>query len=402
MKIATAATAKLDTAPAALELRQELEQQLGPAVAPDLILFFAATRAHARSMGAVLETFQETWEETAVLGTTGSSLLHARASEHFRPTITAIAAVLPGAGIVPFRMKLEDFEQSPVGVERWEGLFEAIPDPSVVILLADPFTTPTAELLETLNRVAPGVPAVGALASGARRPGGHVLALNHALHRSGVVGVAIAGDLRADVVISQGYRPVGQVFRVTRAEGNQLLELNGAPALEALERMVASLPHEEQVLLKRGLMLGEAIDGPSAGLGRGDFLIRPVVGLDHEEGAIALAGLVDEGQSIRFQVWDNTLDQDLEMLLLPQLADTHASGGLIFGSWPHRRTSADEALSAGGVERALGYSLPLTGFRSAGEIGPARGLNYLHTHTATLALLRPAKVHSEPRHHPVE
>jgi small ligand-binding sensory domain FIST len=401
MRVATAATAQLDTAQAALELRQELEHQLGPGVAPDLILFFA-TRVHTRSMGAVLETFQESWEETAVLGATGASLLHARASERFRPTITAIAAVLPGAGIVPFRMKLEDFEQSPVGVERWEGLFEAIPDPSVLILLADPFTTPTAEILETLNRVAPGVPAVGALASGARRPGGHVLALNHALHRSGIVGVAIAGDLRADVVISQGYRPVGQVFRVTRAEGNQLLELNGAPAIEALERMVASLPREEQVLLKRGLMLGEAIEGPSAGLGRGDFLIRPVVGLDHEEGAIALAGLVDEGQSIRFQVWDNTLDQDLEMLLLPQLADTHAAGGLIFGSWPGKRIATDETLSAEGVERALGYSLPLTGFRSAGEIGPARGLNYLHTHTATLALLRPAKVHSEPRHNPVE
>ena len=288
-------------------------------------------------------------------------------------------------------MKLEDFEQSPVGVERWEGLFEAIPDPSVIILLADPFTTPTAEILETLNRVAPGVPAVGALASGARRPGGHVLALNHALHRSGMVGVAIAGDLRADLIISQGYRPVGQVFRVTRAEGNVLLELSGVPALEALERMVATLTREEQALLKRGLMLGEAIDDPAGSLGRGNFLIRPVVGLDHEEGAISLAGLVDEGQTIRFQVWDNTLQQDLEMVLLPQLADSPAQGGLVFGSWPGRRVSPDEALSVGLIHRTLGYPLPLAGFRSAGEIGPIHGQNYLHTHTATLALLRPSK-----------
>jgi small ligand-binding sensory domain FIST len=131
-------------------------------------------------------------------------------------------------------------------------------------------------------------------------------------------------------------------------------------------------------------------------------LIRPVVGLDHEEGTIALAGLVDEGQSIRFQVWDNTLEQDLEMLLLPQLADTRAAGGLIFGGWPGKRVSAEEGLSAEAVERALGYSLPLTGFRSAGEIGPARGLNYLHTHTATLALLRPAKVHPETPRDAVE
>jgi small ligand-binding sensory domain FIST len=401
MTFASAVSAQVDTARAALELRHDLERQLGPGVAPDLILFFA-TRVHTRTLGAVLETFQETWEETAVLGSTGATLLHARASERFRPTMTAIAARLPGAGIVPFRMKLEDFEQSPVGVERWEGLFEAVPDPALLILLADPFTTPSAEILETLNQVAPGVPAVGALASGARRPGGHLLALNHALHRSGIVGVAIAGDLRADVIISQGYRPVGQPFRVTRAEGNVLLELNGAPALEALERMVATLTHEEQGMLKRGLMLGEAIDDPADAMGRGDFLIRPVVGLDHEEGGISLAGLVDEGQTIRFQVWDNTLEQDLQMMLLPQLADTRAAGGLLFGGWPSRRAAPDDGLTAVGVERALGYSLPLAGFRSAGEIGPLRGQNYLHTHTATLALLRPAKVHPEAGPNAVE
>jgi small ligand-binding sensory domain FIST len=401
MTFATAVTAQVDTARAAQELCQEIEHQLGPGVAPDLVLFFA-TRVHTRTLGAVLEVFQESWEEAAILGSTGASLLHARASDRFRPTLTALAARLPGAGIVPFRMKLEDFEQSPVGVERWEGLFEAIPDPALLVLLADPFTTPTAEILETLNQIAPGVPAVGALASGARRPGGHLLALNHALHRSGIVGVAIAGDLRADVIISQGYRPVGQVFRVTRAEGNVLLELNGAPALEALERMVATLSHEEQGLLKRGLMLGEAIDDPADGMGRGDFLIRPVVGLDHEDGGISLAGLVDEGQAIRFQVWDNTLDQDLQMMLLPQLADTRAAGGLIFGGWPGRRSSPDEGLTAAAVETALGYPLPLTGFRSAGEIGPIRGQNYLHAHTATLALLRPAKVRPDPGRNTVE
>jgi small ligand-binding sensory domain FIST len=149
-------------------------------------------------------------------------------------------------------------------------------------------------------------------------------------------------------------------------------------------------------------MLGEVVGDPAGILGRGSFLIRAVVGLDHEEGAISLAGLVDEGQTIRFQVWDNTLQQDLDMLLLPQVADTPAAGGLVFGGGPGRRIAPEESFSAETVQRTLGYPVPLAGFRSAGEIAPMLGDNYLHTHTATVALLRPVKGRAEPRPHAVE
>jgi small ligand-binding sensory domain FIST len=287
-------------------------------------------------------------------------------------------------------MSLDDFERPPVCLEKWQGLLEASSDPNLLILIADPFTSPTAEILESLEMVAPGIPAVGALASGARRPGGHVLALNDTLHRSGLIGVSLAGNLRADVLVSQGYKPVGRFFQVTRAEGNVVLELSGVPALEALEQMVSGLDRDEQVLLKRGLMLGEAVSEPEEEPGRGDFLIRPVVGLDHEEGAISIAGLVDEGRRIRFQVWDDTLVDDLQLLLLPQMADSPAAGGLLFSSWPGRKPAPGLRFSVGEIQSTLGYPLPLAGFRGSGEIGPLHGANHLHTHTATLALIRPA------------
>lgn len=394
MKFASAATRELDTGKAALAVVADLERQLGgAAVRPDLILFFA-TRPHARMSGVIISTFQDTWGDAALIGATAGAVLHPSASPTNRPTLVALAGCLPDVRVLPFRLKLDDFEHAPVGLEKWQSLLEAMPDPELLLLFADPFTTPSAEILETLNMVAPGVNAVGALASGAQQPGGHVLTLNDTLHRSGAIGVALAGNIRADILVSQGYRPVGRLFKVTRAEGNVVLELNGVPALEALEQMVAKLPRKDQVLLRRGLMLGEAIhagedqDEP----GRGDFLIRPVVGLDHEEGAISLAGLVDAGQSIRFQVWDNTLAEDLQMLLLPQTLDAPASGGLLFGSWPGPRpASKSPGLWASDVQNTLGYPLPLAGFRSSGEIGSIHGENYLHTHTATLALLRPRK-----------
>jgi small ligand-binding sensory domain FIST len=35
-------------------------------------------------------------------------------------------------------------------------------------------------------------------------------------------------------------------------------------------------------------------------------------------------------------------------------------------------------------------NVPLAGFFCAGEIGPIAGVNYLHGHTAALALFRPS------------
>jgi len=389
MKCVSAATTQVDTSKAAHELVAELERQLGGSEeAPDLVLFFA-TPPHAQFTGVVVSALQEAWRDVAILGTTVANVLHPVVSRPARAAIAAMAFQLPGVAVVPFRMKLEDFERTPICLDKWQGLLETGPDPRLLLLFADPFTTPTAEILESLEMVAPGLPTVGALASGAKRPGGHILALNDSLHRQGLVGVSLAGNLRADVVVSQGYKPVGRFFRATRVEGNVVLELSGVPALQALEQMVSGLTREEQVLLRRGLMLGEAVSEEEEEPGRGDFLIRPVVGLDHEEGAISVAGLVGEGHRIRFQVWDDTLIEDLKLMLLPQIADIPAAGGLLFGSWPGRRPVPELRFSIGEIQTTLGYPLPITGFRGSGEIGPIRGVNYLHTHTAVLALIRP-------------
>lgn len=390
MKFVSAATTQADTGKAVQELVADLERQLGgSSEVPDLVLFFA-TPPHAQFAGVIVSIFQEAWKDTALLGATASNVLHPVVSRPARAAITVMAAQLPGVAVVPFRMKLDDFERTPICLDKWQGLLETGPDPRMLILAADPFTTPTAEILESLELVAPGLPTVGALASGAKRPGGHILALNDSLHRSGLVGISLAGNLRADVIVSQGYKPVGRFFRATRVEGNVVLELSGVPALQALEQMVSGLTREEQVLLRRGLMMGEAVGSDDEEPGRGDFLIRPVVGLDHEEGAISVAGLVGEGRRIRFQVWDDTLIEDLKLMLLPQIADNPAAGGLLFGSWPGRRPGPEMRLSIAEIQTTLGYPLPITGFRGSGEIGPIRGVNYLHTHTAVLALIRPA------------
>jgi small ligand-binding sensory domain FIST len=371
-------------------VRQIRAQWLSDGEEPDLIIFFP-TPEFARANDRIVETLQNAWPESLIIGSTAAGILHSSVRPSARPGIVAVAASLPGVIMAPFQMDLDDFEQQPTCLENWQQLLEMIPDPQLIMVFADPFTTPVSEILESLRMLAPTVPVVGGLASGARRPGGHILYDGESKQRTGLVGVALAGNLRADVMVSQGCRPIGNLLQITKAQGNVVQELNGNPAMDALQDMVVDLSLEEKQLVQDGLMFGQAIQNPSEGFSRGDFLIRPVVGVDHKSGAIALAGEVKSGGPIRFHIWDDTLTDDLQLLLVPQLWDTPAAGGFLFGSWPRGGGKQSRlGISIRQITQSLGNTVPIGGFVSAGEIGPIRGRNYLHMHSATLALLRPA------------
>ena len=125
------------------------------------------------------------------------------------------------------------------------------------------------------------------MASAARGPGGNRLVLDGAIHDDGAVGVLLDAAASPTTVVSQGCRPVGHPFIVTRAERNVLYELAGRPALERLLEMVEELTPADRALAAQGLHCGIVIDERKLDFERGDFLIRGVLGADREAGAVA-------------------------------------------------------------------------------------------------------------------
>jgi small ligand-binding sensory domain FIST len=198
----------------------------------------------------------------------------------------------------------------------------------------------------------------------------------------GAVGVFLDG-VEVRPVVSQGCRPIGQPFVVTRAHGNFVEELGGRPALDRLRELAEGLDEQEQELVRRGLHLGVVVDEHQSAFGRGDFLVRNIVGADRASGALGVGDQVDVGQTVQFQVRDaGAADEDLRSLL----ADTTASAALVFtcnGRGQHLFGMPDH--DAGVVAELLG-PIPAAGAFCAGEIGPIGGRNFLHGFTASLAL----------------
>jgi small ligand-binding sensory domain FIST len=168
------------------------------------------------------------------------------------------------------------------------------------------------------------------------------------------------------------------------------VSLEGEPPLKHLQNLVAQLSEEDQALLKNGLFVGRAIETGYGHLGRGDFLIRSLLGVDRQSGAIGVGDSIHEGETIQFHLRDQrTAEEDLEMLLTPQALDSPPCGALLFscngrGTRLYDHPNGDIST----IQNILG-GVNLAGFFAAGEIGPVGGKNFLHGHTASMALFRP-------------
>jgi len=386
MRWATAASREAEPEEAATEVAEALADDLGEG-AVDLLLFFF-TAPLVSGVEDMTRRLKGRLSPGCLAGVSGGSVVGDGHEIEEGPALTAIAARMPGVEVKPFVLAssawgeaIEDpleFARHTPGADRAE----------LVILLGDPFSIDAGRVLRAFNHHAPGVRVVGGMASAGLRPYANTLVLNDWVANEGGVGIALQGALRVDVVVSQGCRPVGPPLQVTKVDRNLILELDGQPALERAEGVLRALPERERECLKGGLYVGRPARGDASG--RGDYLIRNLLGADRDRGVLAVADLVDEGERVRLHVRDaGTALEDLELLLAPQEFDTRACGALLFscngrGKSFFGRPDRDIAT----LQSALGGPVPAAGFFCAGEIGPVGERNFLHGHTVSIAIVR--------------
>ena len=307
------------------------------------------------------------------------------------PAVAVVAAQLPGVGVQPFHIGGNDALELAREPSKFGEYFQPARDTRGIVMVADPFSTPMERILDAFNFYCEGVPIIGGLASAARQPGENCLFMNDTVVKNGLVGVGLSGPVQLDVIVSQGCRPIGPVFQVTDAKNNIIDSLEGVPPMERIGEVLEALSEEDRELLRNGLFIGRAIDSKREALGRGDFLIRGVMGADSRTGAIAIGDMIQNGERVQFHLRDaRTAREDLEMMLTPHALFGAPSGAFLFscnGRGTHLYDEPDGDISA---INSFFHGIDLAGFFCAGEIGPVGGKNFLHGHTASLALIRPA------------
>jgi small ligand-binding sensory domain FIST len=333
-----------------------------------------------------------------MLGCTGEGVIGPVHEIEGQPAVAVVAAQLPGVEVTPFSMSKSVLTDVALDPSSLAEHYRPPGQSRFLVMLADPFTAPMDGVLRAFNLMHKNLPIIGGMASGARRPGETVLIMNDRVIREGVVGVSFVGPIEADIIVSQGCRPIGPVFEVTESKNNVIELLGGESPLVRIQAMLDEMDDDDRELLQNGLFIGRAIDPDKEALGRGDFLIRGVLGVDSRTGAIAVSDVIDAGVRIQFHLRDaRTAREDLEMMLSPHALFGEPSGAFLFscnGRGTHLYDEPDGDISA---IRGFFSEIDLAGFFCAGEIGPIGGKNFLHGHTASLALIRPAAPDPKPR-----
>lgn len=392
MQWATSISYETSIEDALRECSEDVRGRLGPG--PVTLALGFVTPHFAAYYSRVPDLVSRYLEPETFVGCSGGGVIGGGEEVEREPAVTLIAARLPEVVVGPIRVgeDLPDLD-GPPGV--WQGLVGVRPENEPqFVLLADPFSIRAEALLAGLDYAFPSSPKIGGLASGGTSPGLNALFLDDEVFTDGMVGVALGGDVAIDTVVAQGCRPIGETMQVTRCNGNLLYELDDEPAFQILQELFADLDERDQRLASTALFAGVLMDEFSEKPQVGDFLIRNLIGIDPQRGAVAIGENLQEGMRLRFHVRDaETSAEDLRNMLTVYNKATPenaaVSGALLFSCLGRGAGLYKEPNFDTGVLREYLGDLPVGGFFCNGEIGPVGGSTFLHGYTSSFGLFRP-------------
>lgn len=387
MRFAAAVVRESDGERAGLALARAIRKDLKDQPVDLAFLFFSSH--YANRVDALSKVVGKELTPRHLLGCTGEGIIAGDEEIESDQAVTLWAAHLPGVRCTPLRLSFTQEEGEGVVMEGWPDDLESGDEQPTFILLADPFSTPVNDVLSLLADRYPGSVAIGGLAGGGHDLGENRLVLGEEVFAGGLIGIAVSGPVSIRTVVSQGCRPIGDRYVVTKADKNVIHELGGAPALERLQAAFESLTGDERRNAHRALHLGIAIDEYRSRFEQGDFLVRNLVGADRESGSVAIGDMVKEGQTVQFHLRDaQSATEDLNRLLAAERTrhEQPPLGALLFsccgrGESLFARPHHDASM----IKERMG-AMPVAGFFAQGEIGPVGGSNFLHGYTASVAL----------------
>ena len=356
---------------------------------PDLAVVFV-NPSHGGALEDVAGAIRSVLDPTVLLGCVGQSVIGTGVEVEEGPAISLWAARLGQARSIRFDA-VDDLASLPgagTGLQsdgvalRGAGSAQAN---EALIVVADPFSFDAEAFLGNLSQNWPELLVIGGNASAARGPGANRMVLDGSIHNTGAVGALVTTPGGIRPIVSQGCRPIGQPMTVTRSDGAIIYEMAGQAPLQRLLALarVDLAPSEVRTINEGGLHIGRVIDERQEVFSRGDFLVRNVIGADHDNGAIAVGAEIDVGSTVQFHLRDRaTADEDLVTMLDGANADAalvftcNGRGKNLFGRPNH---------DAEALAQALG-PIPSAGFFAAGEFGPIGGVNFVHGFTASIAL----------------
>jgi small ligand-binding sensory domain FIST len=353
---------------------------------PDLVLAFVSPH-HSANYRKLPIWVQEDLRPGTFAGCSAAGVIGGGRELENREALSLTAAWLPDSRVRMCHVEINPDRPDTV----WPRLLETAPaEASCLITLVDPYSFDAEGLLDGLDRAYPSTRKLGGLVSGGAEQRATALFAGTDLLREGALVLALSGNWDLHTVVAQGCRPVGEPFIVTRARGNVIRELNAGKPAEVLRRLYENMSARDHTLFNTSLFLGIDMGDQKSRYQAGDFLIRNVLGIDPDSGAMAIDAKVRDYQVVQFHLRDNEASAQDLIQRLRALSAAHPPekirGALLFSCLGRgeRLYGSPNHDSDAFAQRVSPVSL--SGFFSNGEIGPVGPKTYLHGYTSVFAV----------------
>ncbi|HTL70210.1 MAG TPA: FIST N-terminal domain-containing protein [Candidatus Eisenbacteria bacterium] len=356
----------------------------------DLALFFVSETYENFDAQAFAKKLADLLPYRVLLGCNSSGVIGTKNEIEMEPAVSILAMHLPDVRLYPFSLSA-DQTASLAGGNDLINLLDLYPtDRPRFLCLAEPGSTDIGKLLAAFNDGYRGLPVVGGLASGGVMGASNWLCLNGSVLAEGAIGVAMVGNVDFEIIVSQGCRPVGKPYSITKAEDNVLYELAGRPSLIVIRELLESLSPKDRALAEQSLSVGLVMNEQQTSFKRGDFLIRNIMGFDPESGALMVGEHLRVGHTMQFQIRDaQTSSEDLKVLLEKvHGANGHPQGAFLVSCCGRGKALYGQPDHDVSAIQSMRGPMPIAGFFANGEIGPIGGKNYVHGYTSSLVILK--------------
>lgn len=342
-----------------------------------------ATTPHGPGFTRVTRAVSETCATRDVVGCSAAGVLAAEDEVEGGP---GIAVLVLGGDVSARRFFVPLWRGDPGGLAADLAAAlraDALPG-SLLILFADSYNVDAELLLAELGRLLPDVQVVGGGGSEDGSVGEISVFAGDASSSRAVSGVLLHGALDVSIGVSHAVRPVGPTHRVTRAAATTVHELDGRPALEALEAILPAPLREDPRRILASVLVGLPV-------AEDEFIVRHLIAVDARRGQLTLATRVAVGDRLFFAVRDPyAARQHMQAVFSRQaraLGGRTPAGGLYVNCVGRGRAFHGVAgLDTAYLRQCLG-PIPVAGWFSGGEFAPGGGAPRLHQYTGVLTLL---------------
>ncbi len=195
----------------------------------------------------------------------------------------------------------------------------------------------------------------------------------------GITGIGLSGEFSMGVGVRHGWIPVGEAQEVTKADGAELIELNGAPAVKIYEDYLGKKTEElkKEPLARLAIVYPLGIVAETA---QGEeYLIRDPITVN-DDGSITLAAEIQKGEKVKLMV--GSAEESIEAAKVSAQKMMHDLDGkkpeavFMFNCIARKKLYGvkekhEEEIKA--VQSIIGKDTPLLGFYTYGEQAPLGG-----------------------------